>query len=401
MKIPKIEKLETIKTSDLLPYARNAKLHPDSQVNQIAASIKQFGFIVPVLIDKENTIVAGHGRVLAAQKLKLDTLPCTRAEHLSESQIKAFRLIDNKIAESGFDDELLNLELGDLKTDFAMDDFGFEFGSLDKADPGAWNPPKTDEAELGDGISELVGYGLQSFWKDIKNENARAFDYKLDLPVESNKGVVVGNKYSQTNLEEIQRIILTYMREGDYFLENCCGWSSFGYSAKLFGYSGIGVDIWETALKHSKKQIAAIKNNAKVEILEMNGMELKFDDNKFDFVYCNPPFMDQEKYSGGENDIADKNIDKFGGKFVDLMRENYRVLKPGNLCVVTINDKREKGVLVPLQARVIEWGEVAGFKLHDFVVVEVLSQRIRLRKKEYEQKRTVKCHEYIIVFKKC
>ena len=190
------------------------------------------------------------------------------------------------------------------------------------------------------------------------------------------------------------------MREGDYFLENCCGWSTFGSSAKYFGYSGIGVDIWDVALKHSKQQIAKIPSKAKVEIKEMDGMDLKFKDNFFDFVYCNPPFMDMEKYSGLENDIADGDIKRFKNKFIKLMEENCRVLKNDCLCVITINDKREKSFLIPMQKYVIEWGIEAGFKLWDIVVAEVLSQRIRLRKKDYKLKRTTKCHEYVIVFKK-
>ena len=82
------------------------------------------------------------------------------------------------------------------------------------------------------------------------------------------------------------------------------------------------------------------------------------------------------------------------------MKENYRVLKKDCLCTITINDKRESGYLISLQKYVIEWGQKVGFKLWDFVVAEVLSQKIRLRKKDYKIKRTVKCHEYIITFKK-
>ena len=119
--------IEQTKTSDLLPYAKNSRTHSDAQVAQIAASIREFGFTNPILIDQENQIIAGHGRVLAAMKLKLDEVPCIRLSHLSESQKRAYVIADNKLAlNAGWDDELLALEIIDLKEeDFKIDLLGF------------------------------------------------------------------------------------------------------------------------------------------------------------------------------------------------------------------------------------------------------------------------------------
>lgn len=119
--------IEQTKTSDLLPYAKNSRTHSDAQVAQIAASIREFGFTNPILIDQENQIIAGHGRVLAAMKLKLDEVPCIRLSHLSESQKRAYVIADNKLAlNAGWDDELLALEIAELKDeDFDIDLLGF------------------------------------------------------------------------------------------------------------------------------------------------------------------------------------------------------------------------------------------------------------------------------------
>lgn len=126
--------IEQIKTSDLLPYARNSRTHSDAQVAQIAASIREFGFTNPVLIDQENQIIAGHGRVMAAMKLKLDDVPCIRLSHLSESQKRAYVIADNKLAlNAGWDDELLALEIKDLQdADFDVSLLGFEDDELAK-----------------------------------------------------------------------------------------------------------------------------------------------------------------------------------------------------------------------------------------------------------------------------
>ena len=108
--------IKQIPILDLIPYQKNARTHSDAQVAQISASITEFGFTNPVLLDGNNGIIAGHGRVLAAQKLGILTVPCIELAHLTPTQKKAYILADNKIAlNAGWDDELLRLELGELE----------------------------------------------------------------------------------------------------------------------------------------------------------------------------------------------------------------------------------------------------------------------------------------------
>lgn len=127
-------KIETTPIDKLVPYVNNARTHSPEQVDQIAASIKEFGFNNPVLIDKKNGIIAGHGRVMAARKLELKEVPTVRLEHLTETQKKAFILADNKIAmNAGWDEELLALELKDLDdVMFDLNLTGFDGKELDE-----------------------------------------------------------------------------------------------------------------------------------------------------------------------------------------------------------------------------------------------------------------------------
>ena len=127
--------IEHLATSSLIPYARNAKKHDASQVAKIAGSIREFGFNNPVLIDKDNGIIAGHGRVLAAQSLSLETVPCIRLGHLTDTQRRAYILADNRLAEigGGWDEEMLKLELADLRefdTDFDL--MGFDASLIEE-----------------------------------------------------------------------------------------------------------------------------------------------------------------------------------------------------------------------------------------------------------------------------
>ena len=149
-------KIEQIPTDKLIPYARNAKRHDAAQVSKLAGSIREFGFNNPVLIDKDNGIVAGHGRVMAAQKLELKTVPCIRLGHLTDTQRRAYILADNRLAEvnSGWDEELLKLEIkdidwGELK-ELSIDDFEFgeiDFGEEDQAEGKDGENPYTAKVE--------------------------------------------------------------------------------------------------------------------------------------------------------------------------------------------------------------------------------------------------------------
>jgi DNA modification methylase len=126
--------VETRPTADLVPYGRNARTHSDHQIDQIAASIREFGFTNPVLVDGANGIIAGHGRVLAARKLGLDAVPVIELAHLSDEQKRAYILADNQLAmNAGWDLELLGDEFESLKTNgFDMDLIGFSDGEIDR-----------------------------------------------------------------------------------------------------------------------------------------------------------------------------------------------------------------------------------------------------------------------------
>lgn len=110
-------KVVDVPVSDLIPYARNPRKN-DASVDSVAASIKEFGFKQPIVVDKDRVVVAGHTRLKAAQKLGLDTVPVVFADDLTPEQIKAYRILDNKVGEkSEWDAELLQLELSEIQLD--------------------------------------------------------------------------------------------------------------------------------------------------------------------------------------------------------------------------------------------------------------------------------------------
>lgn len=126
-------KIEHLGTDELIPYAYNARTHSDTQIAQIAASMSEFGFVNPILLGENNVIIAGHGRLMAARKLGLSTVPVIRLAHLNETQRRALVLADNKIAENaGWDEELLRQELAALdELEFDLSIAGFSDEELD------------------------------------------------------------------------------------------------------------------------------------------------------------------------------------------------------------------------------------------------------------------------------
>ena len=156
--------IKMVKVSDLKPYENNPRFNDDA-VEYVAKSIKEFGFKVPMVIDKNNVIVAGHTRYKASMELGLKEVPCIVADDLTEEQIKAFRLADNKVSEqASWNYDLLDLELDDI-SGLDMQDFGFiehniDWDSIDEITPENYEKPESERLRcpLCGGIDEKIRF---------------------------------------------------------------------------------------------------------------------------------------------------------------------------------------------------------------------------------------------------
>ena len=150
--------------ADLIPYARNARTHSDEQVTRIANSIKEFGWTNPILIDGENGIIAGHGRILAARKLGIEKVPTIELSGLTEAQKRAYIIADNRLAlDAGWDEDILKLEFAELekegfelsKTGFSDEEIREMMADLDREVDGVEDvetpePPKNPKTKRGE-----------------------------------------------------------------------------------------------------------------------------------------------------------------------------------------------------------------------------------------------------------
>ena len=128
------ERFEKVDIDKLIPYARNARTHSKEQVLQLRASLREFGFVNPVIVDKDLNIIAGHGRIMAAKEEGMTEVPCVFVEHMTDAQKKAYILADNRLAmNAGWDADMLAVELADLQgSDFDINLLGFDDAELNK-----------------------------------------------------------------------------------------------------------------------------------------------------------------------------------------------------------------------------------------------------------------------------
>lgn len=180
----KIMDVKNIPIKEIVPYAKNAKKHDKRQIDNVAESIRQYGFVQPVVIDRDGVIVIGHCRVLAAKKLGMEAVPCVCVDDLTPEQVNALRLVDNKTNESDWDMDLLSMELPEID----LSAFDFDFNIETDADYGTdFSLPDGDKPEicqmtftLHEQQKELIEYAMacvedeitETFGNANKNGNA-------------------------------------------------------------------------------------------------------------------------------------------------------------------------------------------------------------------------------------
>lgn len=182
--------IESIKISDIKPYENNPRQN-DKAVEAVKASIREFGFKVPLVIDKNNVIVCGHTRYSACKELKIKEIPCIRADDLTDDQIKAFRIADNKVSElAEWDFERLQVELDEISLD--MSDFGVEIPEIDPVDDSGWYGDERERTNRAYNLDILDHETLTNdFWQmpTIRNDNFIPSD-------------LIGFNYAKTNKDK-------------------------------------------------------------------------------------------------------------------------------------------------------------------------------------------------------
>lgn len=267
--------IEYINPNELVPYAKNAKQHPPNQIEHIANSIREFGFRQPLVIDAQNVVVIGHGRLMAAKKLGMDKVPCIRADDLSEAQIKALRLVDNKTNESEWDFDALEQELDELSIDFDMSDFGFDAFQVEdepqeaQEDDFDVDAPVEAKAKLGD-IYQLGRHRLMCGSSTDEDNIAKLMDVEsaamlFTSPPYSDMREYEGGK--DLSVENLAQFIAKYRPYTDYQCVNLGiqrkdndiyeYWNEYIRVARDNGYKMLAWNVWDKGMTGNIGQAAA------------------------------------------------------------------------------------------------------------------------------------------------
>ena len=415
--------IEHLATASLIPYARNAKKHDASQVAKLAGSIREFGFNNPVLIDKDNGIIAGHGRIMAAQSLGLETVPCIRLGHLTETQRRAYILADNRLAEigGGWDEEMLKLELADLAAlGLDVTELGFDELPADMQEAADLTDAKKTLSEKFGVPPFTVLNAREGWWQDRK----RAW---LALGIQSEEGrsaAVGGSKMvsgysedgkrktgmvaeSDTSIFDPVLCELAYRwfsPEGGIILDPFAGGSVRGIVASHCGRQYVGMDLREEQVQANRSQANVAQDPQPVwHCGDSRTIDHVCKDIKADMVFSCPPYADLEVYSEDPNDLSTLKYPEFKAAYFEIIQKACSLLKPNTFACFVVGDVRDKkGNYYNFVGDTVEAFRAAGLHYYNeaILVTAVGSLPIRAGRQFAASRKLGKTHQNVLVFKK-
>lgn len=396
-----------MKVADIIPYEKNPRKN-DEAVKYVMESIKEFGFKVPIVVDKENVIVAGHTRLKAAKKLKLDEVPCIVADDLSDEQIQAFRLADNKVAEQAeWDFDLLASELDDI-FNIDMSVFGFD---LDE------DVVETTPEEKGKPTDEFIVPPLsvfdtkQGYWQDRK-KMWKGLGIKSELGrdaecLQSNIGEKYGRK-EMTGVSIFDPVLCEiaykwFNIEGGKIYDCFAGGSVRGIVAALLGYDYTGIDLRQEQVDANYENASDMDVEVKWYCDDSLNADLYVEDNSVDMIFSCPPYADLEVYSDDERDISNMEYEQFKEVYRKIIDIACRKLKNDRFAVFVVGDIRDKkGYYRNFIDYTKECFNANGLLTYnEIILLDCLgTSMIRCKKPFNASRKVAKVHQNVLVFYK-
>jgi len=402
--------VDWVKVDEVVPYEKNARLHSPKQVKQIAQSIDEFGFTNPLLIDEKNTVLAGHGRLLAAKHLKLDKVPCIQAKNLTETQKKAYILADNKIAEnSSWDNGML---LGELKTLEELG-VGIEFTGFS---PGDFAKLKYTAADAIHGILRekyieppfsLLDSRSKNWldrrrkWSELINDNTET---REDLLIKSLSEVIGVNATSVFDATLAEVICHWFSTSTDTVFDPFAGDTVIGFVAGFLGREFKGIELRKDQSELNQSRCDAHELNCEYFTDTCVNMDKYIPDNSVDLVFSCPPYADLEQYSDLEEDVSNMTHEQFFETMKLVCENAVRKLKNDRFFVLVLSDVRDKkGAYIGLVSKIIEMvASLENMSFHNDCVLlnSVGSARLRANNSMTATRKVSRMHQNVLVFLK-
>jgi ParB-like chromosome segregation protein Spo0J/DNA modification methylase len=399
------------KLSELKQYEFNNRKHPEEQVKRIAKSIKEFGFNQPILIDKDGEIIAGHGRYLASLSLGLEEVPCVYPEkELSEKEIRALRVLDNKLQnDSTWDFENVSLELDWLEdSGLDLDEWGLGDLRIEES---------TEEKNIEESNTLRERFGIPPFsvfdarqgeWQERKRYwKAQGIESELgrDEDLLAYSDLMKKNMPSNTSVFDpvlCEILYLWFTKKEMTILDPFCGGSVRGIVSAMLGRNYIGVDISKDQIEENIKQSKKVCKD--LSPIYINGdSEKDLPDGSFDFLFSCPPYGDLEKYSDNIDDLSNMNNEDFLCKYRSIIEKSAQKLKDNAFACFVVGDYRDKkGNLSNFVSNTIKAFLDSGLNLYNEAILVTAVGNLQLRAaKPFETSRKIsKTHQNVLIFLK-
>lgn len=434
--------------ADLIPYALNSRTHSDEQVAQIAASIRAFGFTNPVLVDEQNNLIAGHGRLLAARKLNMDQVPAIVVTGLDERKRRALVISDNKIAlNAGWDMEALQVELEDLAGDFGelmgfseeelvamlmqseplpgegdnegstaslADKFGIPPFSVLNSREGWWQNRKRAWIGLGikseEGRDGVLTYAVSSQSPQVyekKNNYEKTLGKKVSMEqfIEANPEVYIQSGTSIFDPTLCELAYSWFSPQSGTVIDPFAGGSVRGIVASRLGRQYIGVELREEQVAANRMQGDDLC--ADLPPVWHTGDSRNIDkicsDVDADFVFSCPPYADLEVYSDNPKDLSTMKYEDFKPAYFEIIAKACSRLKEDRFACFVVGDVRDKkGNYYNFVGDTVEAFKAAGLHFYNeaILVNSAGSTAMRAGKQFTSSRKLGKTHQNVLVFVK-
>ena len=414
-------KITQKKVTELIPYVKNSRTHSDEQVAQIAASIKEFGWTNPILVDGQNGIIAGHGRLMAARKLGYKEVPTIELADLTETQKKAYIIADNRLAlNAGWDNEVLSLELSELlEDDFDLDLLGFEADELDAL---LGNEEEKEEPPKGNGnLSDRflvppfsVLNAREGWWQNRK----RAW---LALGIKSEEGRnapaggspdMVARERGQSGTSVFDPVLCElayswFAPPGGLVLDPFAGGSVRGIVASKLGRQYIGHELRSEQVAANQEQGSSICGQEAMPPAWICGDSRNIDktcaDVQADLVFSCPPYADLEVYSDDSKDLSTLGYEDFKGAYFEIIKKACALLKQDRFACFVVGEVRDKkGNYYDFVGDTIEAFRAAGLSYYNeaILVTPCGSVAMRAGNSFSASRKLGKSHQNVLIFLK-
>jgi len=411
--------VKNIKVSDLIPYVNNARTHSAEQVSQISASIKEFGFNNPILSDGNKGIIAGHGRLQAAVKLKLDTVPVIELSHLSDIQKKAYILADNKLAmNAGWDEDLLKLELdGLLELDFDIELTGFDDSFLLDCGDDGYGANDEKHILLKDRfvvppfsvLDTRQGYWQErkKAWKELIKDKAESRENAVAFQQTIKRGndlvVVDGNGVSLLDPVLAEIAVKWFGITGGRSFDCFAGDSVFGYVASYEGQSFTGIELRNEQVELNNRRILEFSQSQYICDDGQNVMA-HIKKGSQDLLFSCPPYFDLEVYSDNDKDASNQGTYE---DFLLILEKAFtnaiKCLKDNRFAFIVVGDVRNKktGGYYGFPDDIKKIFKDAGMLLYnEMILVEMIGTAMLRVGRYMRHRKLAKTHQNVLVFYK-